>query len=164
LFIGRNTRALANNQTNQIVIGDSAIGLGSNTVVVGNDSIVTTALKGNVGIGTTNPTSASLTVNGNIWATSLTGSLFGTASFVTSASYASNATYATFINGYDITNFILTGGNQSKTGSLDITGSLSIDGVLSMSLDTGTPSNTTTPDGYYKATLNGILVYIPYYI
>ncbi len=46
---------------------------------------------GSIGIGTINPTSASLTVNGNIWATSLTGSLLGTASFATSASFASNA-------------------------------------------------------------------------
>jgi hypothetical protein len=55
VFVGRNAYPLANNQTNQIVIGDSAIGIGSNSVVLGNDSIVTTALKGNVGIGTTAP-------------------------------------------------------------------------------------------------------------
>ena len=57
IFIGRNSRANASNQTNQIVIGNEALGLGSNTVVLGNDSIVTTALKGNVGIGITNPSS-----------------------------------------------------------------------------------------------------------
>lgn len=56
IFIGVDTRALADNQTNQIVIGHQAIGLGSNSVVLGNDSIVTTALKGNVGIGTSSPT------------------------------------------------------------------------------------------------------------
>ena len=55
LFLGANTKALADGQTNQIVIGDSAIGLGSNTVVLGNSSIVTTALRGNIGIGTTSP-------------------------------------------------------------------------------------------------------------
>ena len=55
IYIGYNTRALANNQTNQIVIGHEAIGLGSNTVMLGNSSIVTTALMGNVGIGTTSP-------------------------------------------------------------------------------------------------------------
>lgn len=48
VFIGFDTRALANNQTNQIVIGNNAIGLGSNTVVLGNDSIATTQLRGNV--------------------------------------------------------------------------------------------------------------------
>ena len=51
IFIGFNTRALADNQTNQIVIGHQAIGLGSNSVVLGNDSITKTILKGSVGIG-----------------------------------------------------------------------------------------------------------------
>lgn len=71
IFIGRDTRANANSQTNQIVIGDTAIGLGSNTVVLGNDSIATTALKGNVGIGKTSP-NTKLDVNGN---TTISGSL-----------------------------------------------------------------------------------------
>jgi hypothetical protein len=64
VFIGVGTKALADNQTNQIVIGYNATGLGSNTAVLGNDSIVTTALKGNVGIGTTAP-SARLQVKGS---------------------------------------------------------------------------------------------------
>jgi hypothetical protein len=55
VYLGAETKALASGQTNQIVIGYSATGLGSNTAVLGNDSIVTTALKGNVGIGTTSP-------------------------------------------------------------------------------------------------------------
>jgi hypothetical protein len=71
IFIGYNTKALANNQTNQTVIGHDATGLGSNTVVLGNDSILTTALKGNVGIGTTSP-SAKLDVSGSV---SISGSL-----------------------------------------------------------------------------------------
>ena len=65
IFLGANTAPLANNQTNQIVIGNGAIGLGSNSVVLGNDSIVTTALKGNAGIGNTSPTQK-LDVTGNI--------------------------------------------------------------------------------------------------
>jgi hypothetical protein len=56
VFIGADTKALANGQTNQIVIGHNATGIGSNTVTLGNDSIVTTALKGNVGINETSPT------------------------------------------------------------------------------------------------------------
>ena len=55
VYLGAETKALASGQSNQIVIGHSATGLGSNTAVLGNDSIVTTALKGNVGIGTTSP-------------------------------------------------------------------------------------------------------------
>jgi hypothetical protein len=63
LFLGYNTKALTSNDQNSIVIGYNANGLGSNTVVLGNDSITTTALKGNVGIGTTTP-SRKLTVAG----------------------------------------------------------------------------------------------------
>ncbi len=55
VYIGYDSRALANNQTNQIVIGHTAIGLGSNTAVLGNASIVTTALRGSVGVNTTSP-------------------------------------------------------------------------------------------------------------
>ena len=64
VFIGFGTKALANNQTNQIVIGDEAIGNGSNSVTLGNTSITKTVLRGNVGIGTTSP-SALLDVNGD---------------------------------------------------------------------------------------------------
>ncbi len=56
IYIGYNARGKDNNDNNSIVIGYNAIGLGANTVVLGNDSIVTTALKGNVGIGITSPT------------------------------------------------------------------------------------------------------------
>ena len=56
VFIGFNTRANADGETNQIVIGASAIGNGSNSVTLGNDSITKTILKGNVGIGYTAPT------------------------------------------------------------------------------------------------------------
>ena len=55
IFIGANTKALADNQTNQIVIGYNAIGLGSNTVVIGNDDISLTSLKGQVGINNSTP-------------------------------------------------------------------------------------------------------------
>jgi hypothetical protein len=55
VFIGRNTSPLYNGTapTNEIVIGDSTTGHGSNTVTLGNSSIVSTILRGNVGIGTT---------------------------------------------------------------------------------------------------------------
>jgi hypothetical protein len=55
LYLGYSSKASADGTDNEIVIGYNAIGLGSNTVVLGNTSIVTTVLRGNVGIGTTSP-------------------------------------------------------------------------------------------------------------
>ena len=55
LYLGYDTRASADGNTNEIVIGHTAIGLGSNTAVLGNASIVTTALRGSVGVNTTSP-------------------------------------------------------------------------------------------------------------
>jgi len=63
VYLGYDTRASADGNTNEIVIGALAIGNGSNSVTLGNDSITKTILKGNVGIGTTNP-SYKLDVNG----------------------------------------------------------------------------------------------------
>jgi hypothetical protein len=60
IYLGSQTRALDNNQTNQIVIGYQATGNGSNTVTLGNDSITNTYLKGAVTLtGALNGTSAS---------------------------------------------------------------------------------------------------------
>jgi hypothetical protein len=51
IFLGSNSKALASNQTNQIVIGHNAIGLGSNTAVIGNSSTTLFRPFGNVAIG-----------------------------------------------------------------------------------------------------------------
>ena len=48
VFIGDEAKAEANGQTNQIVIGQGAVGNGSNMVTLGNDSIVRTYLKGEI--------------------------------------------------------------------------------------------------------------------
>jgi hypothetical protein len=50
VYIGNNTTSLANNNSNQIVIGDSTQGNGSNTITLGNTSIVDTFLRGRVRI------------------------------------------------------------------------------------------------------------------
>ena len=50
VFLGQDTRALNDNETNQIVIGHTAIGSGSNTATIGNTSIVDTVLRGRVNI------------------------------------------------------------------------------------------------------------------
>jgi hypothetical protein len=48
IFIGQDSRPSSSNQTNQIVIGDSATGNGSNTVTIGNSSIINNYFSGNV--------------------------------------------------------------------------------------------------------------------
>ncbi len=53
--IGSNTTLYNDLDSNSIVIGYNAVGLGSNTIVFGNTSITKTILRGNVGIGTTTP-------------------------------------------------------------------------------------------------------------
>jgi len=126
IFIGFNSRANAVGETNQIVIGNEALGLGSNTVVLGNDNIVTTALKGNVGIGKINP-STKLDINGDATITGslivtngITGSLLGTSSYAIntlSASYAATASYAPLY-------LPLTGGTIS--GNINVLGTASI--------------------------------------
>jgi hypothetical protein len=64
IFIGQGTKALGDNQSNQIVIGNNATGLGSNTTVLGNSSTTTTAIYGNVLIGTTTDAGYKLDVAG----------------------------------------------------------------------------------------------------
>lgn len=46
IFLGRNTRALTTATSNEIVIGDESIGLGTNTTVIGNDLTTKTKLQG----------------------------------------------------------------------------------------------------------------------
>jgi hypothetical protein len=66
VFIGFNTKANANTQTNQIVIGHNAIGAGSNTVTLGNTLIIKTILRGTLNAANL-PTSATGLVAGDIW-------------------------------------------------------------------------------------------------
>jgi hypothetical protein len=68
-------------------VGSLKLGSGGGTI---------SGRSGNIGIGTINPTSASLQVNGNVFATSFTGSLLGTASFATTATSASFAATSSF--------------------------------------------------------------------
>jgi len=85
-----------------------AVKLGSNgPVLYGSGS--------RLGIGTTAPTSASLTVNGNVWATSFTGSftgslvgaLTGTASFADRATSSSRADTASFVTTAQTASYVL---------------------------------------------------------
>jgi len=67
IFIGYNAKAFANNQINQIVIGHDAVGLGSNTTVIGNNSTVNAKIWGALATGSIN---TGTTLNGTIFAKS----------------------------------------------------------------------------------------------
>ena len=74
IFIGNNTKALADSQTNQIIIGYNTTGNGSNSVVLGNDSILTTKLKGDVSIsGALLDSSSSAGTSGQVLSSTVTG-------------------------------------------------------------------------------------------
>jgi hypothetical protein len=60
IFIGNDTRALADNQSNQIVIGRESIGLGSNTTVLGNTSTTHGRWYGSLLLGTTTNAASSI--------------------------------------------------------------------------------------------------------
>ena len=73
ILIGTFAYPLADSQSNQIVIGTNTVGLGSNTTIIGNSSTVTTALYGNLLLGTTTATGAVLTVSNAIAASGSIG-------------------------------------------------------------------------------------------
>jgi hypothetical protein len=67
IYIGEDTRASANGNTNEMVFGHTAIGQGSNTVTLGNSSITKTFLRGNTMVNTTTDNGVDeLQVNGSI--------------------------------------------------------------------------------------------------
>ena len=86
---------------------------------------------GSIGIGTINPTSASLTVSGNVWASSFTGSLQGTASYATQALSASYAPGGGGIS-FPYTGSAIISGSLTVTGSLNAIGSANISGSLAI--------------------------------
>jgi hypothetical protein len=66
IFIGFQTRALADGNNNQIVIGHGATGAGSNTATIGNTSITKTILRGTINAANL-PTSPVGLSTGDIW-------------------------------------------------------------------------------------------------
>lgn len=63
VFVGMNAIPLADGDTNEIVIGYGAVGAGSNTATLGNTSIATTVLQGDVVIGGASPVSPLTVLN-----------------------------------------------------------------------------------------------------
>jgi hypothetical protein len=147
IFIGHQTRALANNQTNQIVIGYGSVGLGSNTTVLGNSSTLTTAIYGNTLIGTTTDAGYKLNVigtsrfSGN---SEITGSLTLTGAVTTGGQgYFAQGVWAnTYRNlfGAEVyritltTNNLLLGATVDSGYRLDVSGSTRIRGYANTSI------------------------------
>ena len=102
IYLGYAAYASQSNTQNEIVIGANNVGHGSNTVTLGNTDITRTILRGAV------------SASGGI-----TGSLFGTASFATSASWAPGGGGATF----PYTGSAIISGSLVVTGSVSVTGS-----------------------------------------
>jgi hypothetical protein len=65
IYIGAFSKGLnATGSINEIVIGNDAVGLGTNSAVIGNTATTKTAIYGNLLLGTTTDTGAKLQVNG----------------------------------------------------------------------------------------------------
>jgi hypothetical protein len=138
IYIGFNTKALADNQTNQIVIGHDATGLGSNTTVLGNSSTLATAIYGNLLLGTTTNSTFRLDVNG----TARVSSSITAGSFIrsggTSAQYlmadGSVSTLSNPITGTGTNNFL-----PKFTGASTLGNSLIFDNGTNVGIGTTSP-------------------------
>jgi hypothetical protein len=114
--VGPSIRMSTITDTNSIVIGSTAWGLGSNTAVLGNDSITRTALKGNVSIGTTGSISSTLHVKGS-----------GATSATTALRVENTNASASFIVRDDLRVGI---GTATPTQALDVVGSIYLTGNI----------------------------------
>jgi hypothetical protein len=102
---------------------------------------------GNVGIGTTNPTSASLTVNGNVWSKNITASLLqGTASW---ASNATTASYAITAVSSSYTTM-----DNSASGSYIIPIIQAGTGLFGGNQTVNVSFNRTMPNTFYAVSMN----------
>ena len=70
VFLGASTKALADNDQNEIVIGYNTIGIGSNTVSLGNTSIIKSILRGTINLSSYGAGTLSTDASGNITASS----------------------------------------------------------------------------------------------
>jgi hypothetical protein len=139
VFIGFNSRANANSETNQIAIGHTAIGLGSNTTVIGNSSTTFGRWFGNLLIGTSTNSTFALDVNGTarvqgavanaltVERTTATSNIYIRYQNVTNSWYAGQTDAGTFGIGTDAalggsTLFNLTTGGNLLLGSLTNSG------------------------------------------
>jgi hypothetical protein len=101
ILLGYDTRPLADNGSNEIVIGTSAIGNGSNTTTIGGASTSDTYLKGNVHVSNALEISGGTPGEGKV----LTSDANGLASWTSPTAYVpyTGATAAVNLGAYDLT-------------------------------------------------------------
>lgn len=127
IYIGAYTQALADSNTNEIVIGADATGLGSNTTSIGNAAITTTAIYGNLLVKTTTDSGLyGLDVNG---AARISGATTAT-SFVKTSGTASqflmaDGTVATVGSGLSLTSGVLSASGGASYATTTVTSSYS---------------------------------------
>lgn len=173
IFIGANTRAFADAQTNQIVIGDTTYGHGSNSITFGNNNITKTWLKGTInlrgyGTGTHTGTATytlSSDMNGNIIETPVGGPGVGSSANADSLAHVAANQYSlkyTTLGGYGINDaYPLTGNPSSFLVAGDITGKANLasptfSGTVSLPSTTSIGSVTNTEIGYLSGTTSNV--------
>jgi hypothetical protein len=116
VFLGVDTTGVGPTDTNSIVIGYGTAGQGSNTIVIGNNNITKTILKGDVGLGYT-PTTASTILDGRL-------DVVGSSSVTGNALKVANSTPTTLFVVQNAGNVGI--GPTSPTSKLHVTGTTNI--------------------------------------
>jgi hypothetical protein len=153
IYIGRDTKALADGQSNQIVIGYNAVGNGSNTATIGNSSITANYFTGSVNAGSFvksgGTSSQFLKADGSV----------DSSSYVTSNIYTANGTLtsartltlggftldfigSSFTNRFTSAGRLLLGTTSESTFLLDVNGTAKVSGLFTIGLGISGPSNT----------------------
>ena len=151
IYIGHEARGSANSTTNQIVIGTKALGLGSNTTVLGATTAVSATIYGLVNA-PSGISASGATFSGNIFAPNIVNSFNGSTGAVQGVSAAVGSTYLTVSGSTGSVTFTNTG-VQTFNG---LTGAVLADAVTWSVITADTTAVVNR--GYFtnKATVLGI--------
>ena len=170
IYLGYQTSASANGNTNEIVIGYDVAGIGSNTTTIGNSSTITTALRGRLLLGTLVDSGLyQLDVNGtarvsgaSTFNNSLTNTIGG---FVHSSVSSTNDAFYT-LQSSNTRFYVNSGGYCKSTSSIvsDTNGSPSLNASAIAQIDSTTkgflpPRMTTAQKNAIVSPAAGLVVY-----